>query len=336
MVSHPSSNQARLCFASEVGRDQACSGRHGRRPSVMFLPVSFSLCLVSPQPAFASHSRRLYLSVCPSLLRLPCPSPHTSRLVSHVLCLYLPVCLSLSLPLTVSLPEKNAHRRDGWSIRKRLTGVHLTRETAVARGEGSTRVTFPRAAGPAHRLQLRAECVCSAGPAQVICLLRWSGVHGFHLPDVLLIGQGNRWLGAASGPWTQPGMLGPRPSPPRGPSQGLAPLSGPFCESNVITDRNGDFSFHLSLRGVGSFIRFPRHQAGSGQLGCSFFFFFSPFNVNGIKVRPPRCPVSGWRGSAGARGQPSRLQPSLWLVPVWTPSPPFPVTCSPSQLRGPC
>lgn len=80
------------------------------------------------------------------------------------------------------------------------------------------------------------------------------------------IGDSQEHLGLA-----HPGMLGLSPSRSGGLSRGPTPLWDHFCESNVITDGNGAFSFDLALRGAGGFIRFPRHQAGSRMLGCYFF-----------------------------------------------------------------
>lgn len=87
------------------------------------------------------------------------------------------------------------------------------------------------------------------------------------------IGGSERHLGPGSA-----SDAGPQPFSTGGLSRGPSPLWGPLCESNVIT--SGAFSFYLGLRGPGSFIRFPRHQARSRGL-CVFFFFpplSSPFD----------------------------------------------------------
>ena len=50
-VSHPSTNQARPCLASEIGRDRACSGWYGRKREQcgqmhhLYMPI-IALCYV--------------------------------------------------------------------------------------------------------------------------------------------------------------------------------------------------------------------------------------------------------------------------------------------------
>ena len=146
----------------------------------------------------------------------------------------------------------------------------MSRETAVAREEGRKQVTFWGEPGGRLPIGCGWAGACAArGPKWGDRRLRLSAATS--LISLLAgweIGDSQEHLGPA-----QPGMLGPSPSHSGGLSRGPTPLLGPFCESNVITDGNGAFSFDLALRGAGSFIRFPRHQAGSRGLGCYFFLF---------------------------------------------------------------
>lgn len=119
-----------------------------------------------------------------------------------------------------------------------------------------------------HLLQVGGS-VCAVRVAQS----RVTAITACQRPNLSPLFWGARKLVALSSIWAlaQPGMPGPSPSPTGGLSQGPTPLLGPFCESDVITDGNGAFSFYLALRGAGSIIRFPRHQAGSGRAGLLFF-----------------------------------------------------------------
>lgn len=208
----------------------------------------------------SSESLFLHLSRgCPVPLHIPPP------LVSHSLC----ICQSLSPARCLS--QKNARRSDGWSIRKRLTGVRSTRETALAREEGSKWVTYL-----SGRAELQAPHLCQVGGsvcAVRVALSRATAITACQRPNLSPLFWGARKLVALRSAWApaRPGMPGPSPSPTGGLSQGPTPLLGPFCESDVITDGNGAFSFYLALRGAGSIIRFPRHQAGSGRAGLLFF-----------------------------------------------------------------
>ncbi|KAI3371017.1 hypothetical protein L3Q82_023673 [Scortum barcoo] len=51
-VSHPSTNQARPCLASEIGRDRACSGWYGPSLKGLFVP-----CLSGLRPYHPEHAR---------------------------------------------------------------------------------------------------------------------------------------------------------------------------------------------------------------------------------------------------------------------------------------
>lgn len=146
--------------------------------------------------------------------------------------------------------------------------MRLTRETAaVSGGAGGEQVTFPEG-----ERRLRIGCgagVCAPCVAQsgVMVITDCQRPRFPSLPP-LSFGRAGK-LVARSSIWA-------RPLPTEGPSQGPTLLSAPFCESNVITDGNGAFSFSLGLRGPGSFIRFPRHWSEAG--GCIGLFFFSLFS----------------------------------------------------------
>ena len=62
-VSHPSTNQARPCLASEIGRDRACSGWYGRKRE-LHLQMDLLKTLLHHVLFFCRirvHSRRLFM-----------------------------------------------------------------------------------------------------------------------------------------------------------------------------------------------------------------------------------------------------------------------------------
>lgn len=70
-VSHPSTNQARPCLASEIRRDRARSGWYGRRRQRLPLGASRA-CATPPEPSACHCSSALHLPAC-------LPPPPASR-----------------------------------------------------------------------------------------------------------------------------------------------------------------------------------------------------------------------------------------------------------------
>lgn len=225
--------------------------------------------LVSPHPAFASHCPCLCLSVCRSLsAHLSHGCPRFSALTPIGLTVSTSVGLSVSPPPCLS--QRKAYRSDGWCTRKRLTGVHLTGETAVARESGSERVTFPGAAAlPSIAGRARVQRV---GLGAGRCAIMGCQRPHFSSPAcrVSFGLRGNWWLQAASGPRLSPDA-GPSPPHRGAPSRGPSPLSGPFCESDVITAGAGLSPFIWAGAELAALFYFP----GTRQEADGWFFFFT-------------------------------------------------------------
>lgn len=115
----------------------------------------------------------------------------------------------------------------------------------------------------------------------------------------------------------QPGMwVSSLHPPPKGRSQSPTPVSGPFCESNVITDGNGPSPFIWTGAELAGLLDFP---GARWEAAWVILFLSSPFNQNGIKVRPLRS--RGWAGVDGADGadggrSPASSLPLLGLLPL--------------------
>lgn len=177
-------------------------------PSLCF-HVCFSLSPLSTPPLCLSLPMSIFVCLSTSLTADPLPLHTPSSSVSQCRIVGVRPCVSRSLPLS----QKNACGSDGWSIRGRLTGVRLTRETAAVIGGGRGRAgdlsgerLLPVSCGREGVWPRAGDCHygLSAAPfsisARVVVLAGWE------------VGGSEQRLGPGSVTATRPG-----PSPPRAP-----------------------------------------------------------------------------------------------------------------------